>query len=97
MPKLKDVPEYFDEKKIGPFETTDCEHPLENKVVVDSVSRFKGLDSSVLVLIATEFLIEKSELVYVGMTRARTHLIIVGTKDVLKKLKQASFKNADSN
>ena len=96
-PKYKDISEYFDEKKIGPFERTNCEKPLENKVVVDSVSRFKGLDSSVLVLIATEYLIEKSELVYVGMTRARTHLIIVGTKDVLKKLKQASFKNADSN
>lgn len=96
-PTVKDISEYFDNKKIGSFEMTNCENLLENKVVVDSVSRFKGLDSSVLVLIATEFLIGKPELVYVGMTRARTLLIVVGTKNVLNKLKQASFKNTELN
>lgn len=50
-------------------------------VLVDTVQRFKGLESSVIVLWGVDAIDvrERQELLYVGMSRAKSVLILVGT------------------
>jgi hypothetical protein len=56
----------------------------KDAVTLDTVKRFKGLDSRVVILGATSNLIGDRELIYVGLSRARTHLIVVGKIHNLK-------------
>ncbi len=51
---------------------------LSNAVVVESVRRFKGLEAPVIVIAATRPLAADVEMAYVAVSRARSHLIVVG-------------------
>ena len=55
--------------------------------VVDSIRRFKGLERPVVVIAATPDTVIDRELPYVALSRARTHLIIVGTDKVLDRMR----------
>lgn len=61
-----------------------------NKVVLSTVHSFKGLDRPVVVLAELEHSLERgyAEVPYVGMTRARSLLAVVGTKAALETLRQ---------
>ena len=48
----------------------------ENGITLDTISRFKGLESPIVILWFRKSKLNK-ELMYVGITRARTHLIVV--------------------
>ncbi len=50
----------------------------QDSLIVETVRRFKGLESRIVILAATSGLIGNRELIYVGLSRARTLLIIVG-------------------
>ncbi len=52
-----------------------------NTVLIDTVQRFKGLESPVLILwgLDTIDLARSKELLYVGMSRAKSLLVVVGT------------------
>jgi len=52
-----------------------------NTVLIDTIQRFKGLESSVVILwgLDTVDLARNKELLYVGMSRAKSLLVIVGT------------------
>ncbi|HNX01348.1 MAG TPA: NERD domain-containing protein [Candidatus Cloacimonadota bacterium] len=56
----------------------------KDAVTLDTVRRFKGLDSRVVILAATSNLIGDRESIYVGLSRARTHLIVVGKISSIK-------------
>lgn len=58
------------------------EHERSNAVLVDTVARFKGLESPAVVLwLGDEVVAERSwETVYVGMSRAKSLLIVVGSR-----------------
>ena len=62
--------------------------------MVDTIFRFKGLERQVIVLteIDTLDLREHMAAFYVGLTRARLHLIVVGGKHAVGRL-QAYAKN----
>jgi len=63
-------------------------HDRERSVVVDTVARFKGLEAQAVVLwIGDEVIDEEQwEMVYVGATRAKFLLAIVGSYKALKNL-----------
>jgi hypothetical protein len=52
-------------------------HAVES-ITLDSVSRFKGMESPFVILLADRELAEHKELSYVAISRARSHLFIVG-------------------
>jgi superfamily I DNA/RNA helicase len=57
--------------------------PEEDGVVVETVQRFKGLEADVVILLLHELETEQDRaLAYVGMSRARVHLVVVGTSPV---------------
>lgn len=64
-------------------------HGRQRSVLVDTVARFKGLEAQAVVLwLGDEVVDEKQwETVYVGATRAKSLLAIVGSQKVLKALR----------
>lgn len=52
-------------------------------VRVCSIKDFKGLECKTVVLAATQELADEPELAYVALSRARTHLIVIGTAQIL--------------
>lgn len=56
-------------------------------VAVDTISNFKGLERQSVVLVATREIADQPELAYVGLSRPRTHLIVVGESSILEWLK----------
>ncbi len=71
---------------IGAFSTCCGETPERGKVVFDSIRRFKGLERPVVILVELEEVLDSAETLYVGITRANAHLVVVGNKTVLQRL-----------
>jgi len=59
---------------------------LPNVVAVDTIRRFKGLDCRVAILVEVDHLADQHGLLYVGATRARTHLVIIAGSALLSSL-----------
>lgn len=64
-------------------------------VLCSTITDFKGLERAVVIVAATRAIADVSELAYVALSRARTHLIIVGESVVLDWLLPASAAAAD--
>lgn len=73
--------------RLGGFRTTRCDEAAEGRVVVDTIRRFKGLERPVVIIGATQDAVIDKELPYVALSRARTHLVIVGEEKVLIRLR----------
>lgn len=65
-------------------------HGEERCVLVDTVARFKGLEAQAVVLWMGDEVVEEKqwETVYVGTTRAKSILAIVGTHKALRTLRE---------
>lgn len=51
---------------------------IKKGVVIETIRKFKGLESPVIIVAVTQELIINPELLYVAMTRARTKLVLIG-------------------
>ncbi|MFL6725886.1 MAG: AAA family ATPase [Sphingomicrobium sp.] len=76
----------FSTKAIGRHPCTTADEPTANHLVLDSVMRFKGLDRPVVILCAMGNAAD--ELAYVGLTRARSLLVVVDDEKTLARLGQ---------
>ena len=72
---------------VGEFPTICLDESTEDRITVDTIRRFKGLDRQVVILAATRNVVRSKELSYVALSRARTCLIIVGAEEDLHCLK----------
>ncbi|MFC1529558.1 NERD domain-containing protein [Gemmatimonadota bacterium] len=63
---------------------------FEKVVYFDSIKRFKGLEKPVVILIEVDDLVAENNEhdVYVGLSRARSHLVIIGNATTLKHFRQ---------
>lgn len=73
----------FAEGRIGRYAAAPADAPQAEAVILDSVRRFKGLDRPVVILCAME---NDCDLAYVGLSRARSLLIVVGDDACLARL-----------
>jgi hypothetical protein len=64
--------------RLGWIDLTRADRPRAGALVLDTVARFKGLERAVILLLRPGELIDELELLYVGTTRARLHLIVIG-------------------
>ena len=71
---------------VGRVPVAQCDQPIAGAVTMDTVRRFKGLDSRVVIVIATPELSAEPELAYVATSRARTHLMAIGDRNSLANL-----------
>lgn len=68
---------------ISGIPVTSCSEPAKDSAILDTVRRFKGLESKIVIIVIGGDLILSTELLYVATSRARTHLVIVGlSKDM---------------
>jgi len=76
-------------KRIGAFETTEDQTAEPSKVLLESIRRFKGLERPVVVLTAIDELSADDEtaLLYVGLSRARVHLVVIATGVTISRLR----------
>lgn len=65
-------------------------HGVAGAVLIDTFSRFKGLEAQAVILWLGDEVIEEAawETVYVGVTRAKSLLAVVGTNKVLRAVKE---------
>jgi hypothetical protein len=74
------MPESVADGAVAPWPTR------RNEVRTATIHRFKGLESSVVVLAEIDSRISSADLpglLYVGATRARTHLVVIGSSETL--------------
>jgi superfamily I DNA and RNA helicase len=63
-------------------------HREKNAIVVDTVSRFKGLEAPIMFLCGMEQVSEEldRELIYVGLSRAKSRITLTGTQRAISRL-----------
>ena len=83
----KDVSALSLRDKCGGQPVANCEDARPGSIVVDTIARFKGLESLVVVVICTPQMLSNRELPYVAFSRARTHLVLMGPQAVLDRLR----------
>ena len=81
--------------RIGGCRIAQCDEDTEGRIVVDSIRRFKGLERPVVVIAATPDTVIDTELPYVALSRARTHLVIAGTEKVLNRMRGMTATRVD--
>ena len=71
--------------RVGSFQVTRTLPFEPGRVVLETIHRFKGLERPVVVLAALEGMKpeEREPLLYSGLTRARSHLVVVGQRETL--------------
>ena len=72
---------------IGKLAVSTGIEPELNHITVESVRRFKGLDSRAIIIFHPEKYLDTTELLYVASTRAQVRLVIIGEKDAIQFLK----------
>lgn len=73
--------------RLGSCRTARCDEMSEGHIIVDTIRRFKGLERPVVIIAATPDTVIDKELPYVALSRARTHLAIIGTEKVLDRVR----------
>ncbi len=77
---------------IASFAVTDAVNRDQNKIMVDTVRRFKGLESLVTLIIVDADLAGDEELAYVAISRARTRTFLIGQARHLRLVLAADTK-----
>ena len=86
VPAARLIPAIAHAGLVGGHRSRRCDQPTNGQsVLVDSIRRFKGLESPIVILVLTEDLSGKEDLLYVAFSRARTHLIVVGSQEDLSR------------
>jgi superfamily I DNA and RNA helicase len=62
---------------------------LNGHVVIDTVSRFKGLEAAVVILCGFESIDVRAdcELLYVGLSRAKSRVYLVGSAPAIERIR----------
>ena len=73
--------------KLAALPLTTSDAPRKGHLTLDTIHRFKGLDAPVVILTGLEgmFAETAASLLYVGLTRASSHLILLEAPEVLGK------------
>jgi superfamily I DNA/RNA helicase len=75
------------EERVGAFRIAPDVAPGDNAVLYETISRFKGLERPVVILIDVGAMLERQPtLGYVGITRATSHLVIIDSAAALARL-----------
>lgn len=73
--------------KIGRFEIADALDFTSDKIKVDTIRRFKGLESPIILLFIDDLSLKNIDLMYTGISRCQTFLIVIGIKKVVEGFK----------
>lgn len=71
----------------SPAQWSEEEHFNPNGIVVDTIKRFKGMERDVIILWINEETVQDDALLYVGVSRAKSALFVVGNAENIVALK----------
>ncbi|MCL1062611.1 NERD domain-containing protein [Shewanella benthica] len=74
--------------RVGRHSASDAENRSSDHVVIDTIRRFKGLESSVVLMVVNSETSNRDELLYTGITRGQAILEIFGPSHVLHQLEK---------
>lgn len=79
---------FADSHRCGGIGLTSNQKTEPKKVLLETIHSFKGLERRVVILTDIDQISARNreELLYVGITRARTHLAVVAEEDTLRSL-----------
>lgn len=77
------------DRAIGQYQTKAAEDIHQDLITLDTVYRYKGLESKVVILTDLDKSLDTKEVLYVGFARAKVLLLLVATEPTIAKLKQA--------
>lgn len=70
------------------YTTTDAEVRKHGCVVIDTVRRFKGLESRIVILTGIEAIADSDELAYVAFSRAKLYMVVIGSGSAIEYLRR---------
>jgi superfamily I DNA/RNA helicase len=75
--------------QVGAIRVTADQDQEPGRVLLQTVHRFKGLERRVVILTEIDTLPdgEREAILYVGLSRARTHLVVIATAETLGELR----------
>lgn len=82
---------------LGDHPCTEEAEPKPNGVLFQTVHRFKGLERPVVILLEMEDRLGNEEIFYVGASRARAYLIVIGRGDTLALLRDSAAPGGAAN
>lgn len=74
--------------RLGGCPIAPCGPVQKGTLTVDTVRRFKGLERPVVIVVADQNLVRDKELMYVALSRARSHLIVLGANECLTRIRE---------
>lgn len=77
----------YGESSVGKHECCRADELNSNRIVLDSIYRFKGLEKEVVILMDLSSALNNEQLLYVGFSRARSLLIVIDEPETVRKLK----------
>jgi hypothetical protein len=83
-------------KRIAGFSLTRAVAPGRGRLIMETVAEFKGLERKVVILVQPEAMIDDPELMYVGVSRARSHLIVIGDPNAMELMRKMARDAAKS-
>lgn len=95
LPTASDVETFRSDGKIrvGKYEASNAETRRPDRIVVDSIRRFKGLESPVVLLLVNGAIQDNDEVLYTGMTRAQVLLEVFGPSHMIDCLRLGDNRN----
>ena len=78
------------EGNVADVPTQDASREQSGYLTLDTIRRFKGLESRILIVVVDTGLGDAAELCYVALSRGRTRVFLLGAEECLNRLKSAS-------
>jgi len=90
-PDSKVLEKYFDKQKLrlGKYPAVKAENRCTDKPVIDTIRRFKGLESPIIFLVLDGTTFEHAELLYTGLTRAQAAVEIFASERIIHMMNQS--------
>ncbi len=89
----RDITECAPNNWLGGEECRKSDEKRDEAILLDTVRRFKGLESRIVIVAVTPRLADDRELIYVALSRARVYLIVVGDIKALRRAAIQKNKN----
>ena len=87
VPDMQTLEKLGGKGRIGRYRTTSASSRLAECVVLDTVRRFKGLESPVVLLVLTSEMRDETDLLYTGITRSQSILDVIGPPRQIERMR----------
>ena len=92
----KSQPAFSSGNMICGIPLVPVQHGGTGRIVIETVREFKGLERALVILLNPEDCIDDPEQMYTALTRARSHLIVIGASESMALMRQLADSKTSS-